>query len=691
MKAKNKKKKYLVTAMLAIVLAGIVTGFSMNGIFETVENIAEDRLYQRTTRVPDDIKIIMVDEKTLGRLGPYNGWDRSFFAGLLEILNESEETAPKVIGLDFVFSGSDGTEADEALVKSAGKYKNVVAASTIEFDRYTTQENGTYGKVAYICGEEKPFEALAAVVDTGFTNAIFDPDGVIRRTYTTLTSYYFDEVSVYDSFAYKIVAKTGRKMDYDSEIEIAFTGKPGDFEAISMADVLDGAVPSGYFKDCIVLIGAFAEGMMDAYRVPVDYSAEMYGVELQANIIDALLHGRVIYEVNEYLQLFLIFAIVALYAFYACNTRLRNSIIVMPVVGIAYFTGVEAVFRITSHKMNLLAVPVGIVLSFWISFLYRHFEMQKERMLEMQGMLFSMAEAMAAAIEGRTPYNANHTKNVARRCVEMLDYINAKHRKKETGLFFTKEDKQQLYLAAMLHDVGKMDVPLEVMDKPTKLGNREKTVRDRLEKIALWIELDARNGLVSRENAQEKKAKIQAFLDSLEAINCGRSLREEEWQLVNEIAESRYIGPDGQETAYLTVEENDALHIKAGTLSERERQLMQSHVTYTEKILSHIQFGEQFKNVRAMAANHHELLNGRGYPKGLGEKELDTMTRILTIMDIYDSLIAEDRPYKKPKSVKEAFEILEEEAENGRIDKELLKIAKELYLDEEIKNGNEKE
>ena len=78
MKEKKKKKKYLVTAMLAIVLAGIVTGFSMNGIFETVENIAEDRLYQRTTRVPDDIKIIMVDEKTLGRLGPYNDWDRSF-------------------------------------------------------------------------------------------------------------------------------------------------------------------------------------------------------------------------------------------------------------------------------------------------------------------------------------------------------------------------------------------------------------------------------------------------------------------------------------------------------------------------------------------------------------------------------------------------------------------------------------
>ena len=41
------------------------------------------------------------------------------------------------------------------------------------------------------------------------------------------------------------------------------------------------------------------------------------------------------------------------------------------------------------------------------------------------GMLFSMAEAMAEAIDGRTPYNASHTKNVAKRCVEMLDYIKS--------------------------------------------------------------------------------------------------------------------------------------------------------------------------------------------------------------------------------------------------------------------------
>ncbi len=75
-----------------------------------------------------------------------------------------------------------------------------------------------------------------------------------------------------------------------------------------------------------------------------------------------------------------------------------------------------------------------------------------------------------------------------------------------------------------------------------------------------------------------------------------------------------------------------------------------------------------------------ELLNGKGYPKQLNADDLDVMTRILTIMDIYDSLIADDRPYKKPKPVDVAFKILDEEAEAGKVDASLLEYAKDLYL-----------
>lgn len=678
------KHHYIVSAIMALTIAIIVGLAAVNGVFRNVESMMQDGLYQKPGIIPNHIKIIKIDEKTFSRLGPYTAWDRSYFADLIEILNADEKKAPAIIGMDIVFSGSNQTEADKRLVESAKKCDNLVLATSITVDSYIYKdEEGDYYRDRYISHEARPFEELDAVAMHGFTNAIFDEDGFVRRTYTSIVSEYNGEKSVYDSFAYVIASQYGEVKDYDARVEIAFTGKPGEFEAISMVDVLDGTIPASYFKDCIVLVGAYEEGMMDAYRVPIDYAQEMYGVELQANYINAFLNDSIIYDVNETLQFFMISMIVALYAYLAFNTGMRDSIIGLFGSILVYELTAVAVYGFTSYKMNLLAVPIGVLISFIVSFMYRHYEMQRLRVLEMRNMLFSMAEAMAEAIEGRTPYNANHTKNVAKRCIEMLEYINQKHREKKTDLHFTKADKQQLYLAAMLHDVGKMDVPLEVMDKPTKLGNREKQLRDRLEIITLRLQNDVLNGCMEKEAAEQKMERIRMFSDSLGAFNCGRPLKEEEWELVNEIADSRYIDQDGNELPYLTQEEIDDLHIKAGTLSEQERNIMQSHVVYTDKILSHMDFGEQFKDVRAMASNHHELLNGRGYPNGIGEDEIDVMTRILTIMDIYDSLIADDRPYKKPKPVKIAFDILDEEAEAGKVDKELLQFAKELYLKEE--------
>lgn len=326
---KKNKRQHLLCVLMSMAIALIAVLALANGFPGNIENMAEDGLYQKEDIVPDNIKIISIDEKTFDRLGPYSEWDRSYFAKLLGILNSGEETAPKVIGMDIVFSGSYGSDADKSIVENARKYNNIVFATTLTFDRYTYRdENGKYYSVQYISNEEKPFDELADGIDLGFTNAIFDSDGFVRRTYTRLSSNYYGEVSVYDSFAYKIATKLGRQMDYDSQIEIAFTCKPGKFEEISMADVLDGKVPKGYFKDCIVLVGAFEEGMMDAYRVPIDYSGQMYGVEVQANFINAFLNEKIIYGVNKNIQMFITFVIVFIFGLFAFNTRLRNSSIV---------------------------------------------------------------------------------------------------------------------------------------------------------------------------------------------------------------------------------------------------------------------------------------------------------------------------------------------------------------------------
>ena len=675
----NKKRERFIISAIAVVVAIIAGVMSIYRFPIKLENMAEDSLYHNAGVIPDDIKIIAIDEKTLEHLGPYSDWDRGKFADLLEILNGDSKNTPKVIGIDVVFRGTEHSEEDAELVRVCSLYDNIVIASTVTFDNYIHKGDGDYYRIQYISDENRPYEELAEVVDYGFTNAIFDEDGIVRRAYTQIRS----EKSVYDAFAYKIASKVGVVDEYPVYVEPVLVSKPGEIEKISMSDVLDGTVSADYFDDCIVLIGAYTEGLMDSYRVPVDYSKEMYGVELQANYVYAFLNDDIIYSVNEPVRFLVTFVLVAIFGYFALSSSMGRGLICFIVTIAGYLLLAVLLFKVTSYKLSLLPMPIGMILVFLSAIIYNYMKIQKRRMLEMRNMLFSMAEAMAETIEGRTPYNANHTKNVAKRCMEMLDFINVKHKEKKTQLFFTEDDKRQLYLAAMLHDVGKMDIPLEVMDKPTKLGNREKELRDRLEIISLRIANDALKGHISHSVSDEKRKGIQAFIDNLNVFNCGRPLKDEEWSLVNEMAESVYIDIDGNEMPYMTEDEIADLYIKAGTLSDKERNIMQSHVVYTDKILSHIQFGEHFKNVRAMAANHHELLNGKGYPKGIREEEIDTMTRILTIMDIYDSLIADDRPYKKPKSIKVAFEILDEEAEYGKVDKQLLAYAKELYLKEE--------
>ncbi len=680
----SRKKKYVYTGIVAVGIA-LLSGLAAVMSFPTrLENMAQDAMYQRAGVIPDDIKIIAIDEVTLDKLGPYSNWNRGYFADLVEILNGEEENAPKIIGIDILFSGTDNSQEDARLVEVCGRYENIVLAANLAWDSYRYKdEDGKYYRIQYVAGESKPYDALAQVTEYGFTNAIYDEDGIVRKAYTRYVSSYQGESTVYDGFAYLIASKAGEVKDYPSRVEIALTGNPGEFERISMSEVLDGKVPADHFKDCIVLVGAYEEGMMDLYSVPIDSSSGMFGVEMNANYIYGFLNDKIIYSLSALVQFLITFVLMVVIAFWLMNTEIRYAAIGVPVIVTGYILLTLGFFRIASYKLNILAVPMGVVVAFMAATMLYYMEIQKKRVYEMQGMLFSMAEAMSEAIEGRSPYNANHTKNVAKRCVEMLDFINRKYKEKETELYFTEDDKRQLYLAAMLHDVGKMDIPLEVMDKSSKLGAREKELKDRLEIISLRLEQDALRGAIPREEADARLEKICRFTENLGAFNCGRPLKEEEWALVKEIAESVYVSADGMEIPYLNEAEIEDLYIKAGTLSQKEREMMQSHVVFTDKILSHIQFGEHFDKVRAMASAHHELLNGKGYPKGIGAGELDVMTRILTIMDIYDSLIADDRPYKEAKTIKVAFDILDEEAEEGKIDKDLLSFAKELYLKEE--------
>lgn len=94
---------------------------------------------------------------------------------------------------------------------------------------------------------------------------------------------------------------------------------------------------------------------------------------------------------------------------------------------------------------------------------------------------------------------------------------------------------------------------------------------------------------------------------------------------------------------------------KPGKPNEEEWKSIRMHAVHTETILSRI---GAFSDMAAMAAGHHERLDGKGYPKGLTAADLSLETRILSVADIFDALSAE-RPYRRAMPVGEAFALME--------------------------------
>jgi len=81
---KSEKVKKLIIIVISIIL-GILSGIiSLFGFPERIENMTEDMLYQKADIVPNNIKIIAIDEETLSVLGPYSDWNRGYFAELVE-------------------------------------------------------------------------------------------------------------------------------------------------------------------------------------------------------------------------------------------------------------------------------------------------------------------------------------------------------------------------------------------------------------------------------------------------------------------------------------------------------------------------------------------------------------------------------------------------------------------------------
>ncbi len=122
---------------------------------------------------------------------------------------------------------------------------------------------------------------------------------------------------------------------------------------------------------------------------------------------------------------------------------------------------------------------------------------------------------------------------------------------------------------------------------------------------------------------------------------------------------------------YLTHEELRNLQIRKGTLTPEEREIIENHVSMSIKILEKLPFPKKLSRVPEYAGGHHEMMDGSGYPYGLTGDKLPLQARIMAIADIFESLTAKDRPYKKPMKLSQTIKILSSLRQDNKIDSDI--------------------
>lgn len=115
---------------------------------------------------------------------------------------------------------------------------------------------------------------------------------------------------------------------------------------------------------------------------------------------------------------------------------------------------------------------------------------------------------------------------------------------------------------------------------------------------------------------------------------------------------------------------------KPDKLTSSEFEIIKSHAYYTKLILKQV---EGIEDIAEWAGNHHEKLNGKGYPEKLDESTLTKEDQIIAFADIYQAL-TENRPYRKGMAPKSAISIMKDMAENGYICKDMLLDFKQVVL-----------
>ncbi|MFT6352198.1 MAG: HD-GYP domain-containing protein (c-di-GMP phosphodiesterase class II) [Neptuniibacter pectenicola] len=312
----------------------------------------------------------------------------------------------------------------------------------------------------------------------------------------------------------------------------------------------------------------------------------------------------------------------------------------------------------------------------------------KQRLIDAQRHLFeSFIKLIGRAIDHKSPVTGKHCEQVPEIAMLLADAVNAANQGAFADTTFCDVEMYELRIAAWLHDCGKITTPEYIIDKATKLHtmfDRIDLIESRFREYRLHLEIDylttsATASEQERAEAQvrlkQQQQQLEQDLDFIKHANAGSEfMADEDVERILSLAKISWTDIEGKVRHLLTNDETENLCIHKGTLTEHERQVMRDHIKVSIDMLESLNYPKQLKDVPEIACNHHEHLDGSGYPRGLKADDLSTRARIMCIADIFEALTSPDRPYKKGMLLSQAMTILGRMVENNHLDADLFKL-----------------
>jgi CHASE2 domain-containing sensor protein len=451
--------------VIARALAGaaavlVAAAAAATGLLTPVENASLDARYAlRDTRPPSDVVVVGIDERSIAELGVWpfrrrlhaRAVDRLHAAGVRTIVYDVQFTEP-----------SEHPEDDLELYDAIGRAGGAILA---------TGTSDAKGRTDVLGGDE----ALAAIGSrAAAANLPADRGGVVRR--------YPRRIGRLPSIAVSTAERVhGSAPPGDATVPIDFRGGPETFPTVAFADLLAGRVPARVLAGKVVVVGATAPTLQDRHAVA---TGEMSGAELQANAIWTALHGNPLRDAPRAWGLIAIVLLGVAVPLASLRLRLGRALVLAAGLALAAMIGAQVAFAqgiVIALTAPLLALALGTLGTLVAGYaleagrrrraaLYAQALEQEvaARTRDLRDTQLELIQRLSAAAEHRDEETGVHLNRMSRLCGEIA---------RAAGM--NETEAAELEQASVLHDIGKIGIPDEILHKPGRLTPQEREVMQR--------------------------------------------------------------------------------------------------------------------------------------------------------------------------------------------------------------------